>query len=236
MRLDKYLADMQIGTRSQVKDYIRKGCISINGEVIRKPEHKIDEKKDAIEYNGKIILYKKYRYYMLHKPAGVVTATQDNIDKTVMDLFGAEAGKDLFPVGRLDKDTEGLLIVTNDGELAHNLLSPKKHVPKTYYVECEGTITSVDIDMLESGVDIGDDKITLPAKAELIDSDSRRYRLKLTIMEGRFHQVKRMIKAINGTVVYLKRISMGQVVLDDKLEKGTYRELTSVEVESLQQR
>lgn len=230
IRLDKFLADMQVGTRSQVKDYIRKGNITVNDEIIKKPEFKIDENIDMITYMGKKINYSKYQYYMLHKPAGVVTATKDNIDKTVMDLFSAEVRKDLFPVGRLDKDTEGLLLITNDGELSHNLLSPKKHVSKTYYVECDGAISDDKINKLQEGLDIGDDKLTLPAKVKLISNEISTYKLELTIVEGRFHQVKRMIKAIGGEVTYLKRISMGPLVLDEKLEKGSYRELTSDEI------
>lgn len=230
IRLDKFLADMQVGTRSQVKDYIRKGNITVNDEIIKKPEYKIDENIDLIAYMGKKINYSKYQYYILHKPAGVVTATKDNIDKTVMDLFSAEVRKGLFPVGRLDKDTEGLLLITNDGELSHNLLSPKKHVAKTYYVECDGSISGDKINQLQEGVDIGDDKLTLPANVKLISDEANTYKLELTIVEGRFHQVKRMIKAIGGEVTYLKRISMGPLVLDEKLEKGSYRELTKDEI------
>ncbi len=236
VRLDKFLADMQIGTRSQVKDYIKKGNITINGDVIKKPEFKVDEKNDLVEYMGKSIFYNKYKYYMLHKPAGVVTATKDNTDKTVMDLISSNAGKDLFPVGRLDKDTEGLLLITNDGELSHNLLSPKKHIPKTYYVECNGNISTEKLQLLEKGVDIGDEKITMPAKVRLLTNETNSYKLELTITEGRFHQVKRMIKAIDGEVTYLKRISMGALLLDEHLEKGSYRELTKEEIEAFQQK
>lgn len=232
MRLDKFLADLQIGTRSQVKVDLKKGFVTVNGEVVKKADAKIDETKDQICYQGKLLTYQKFQYYMLHKPAGVVTATKDNIDKTVMDFFSKEAGKDLFPVGRLDKDTEGLLLITNDGELAHNLLSPKKHVPKTYYVVCEGQISDEKLASLEHGVDIGDDKPTLPASTRLLEQQENSYCMELTITEGRFHQVKRMIEAIGGKVTYLKRLSMGTLVLDEQLKKGSYRELTQQELDA----
>ena len=170
---------------------------------------------------------------MLHKPSGVITATRDNHDKTVMDLLPKELAADFFPVGRLDKDTEGFLLITNDGELSHRLLSPKKHVAKTYYVECNGILTSEKILQLEQGLDIGDDKPTLPAVVEVIQELDSSYIIRLTITEGRFHQVKRMIQAIDGEVTYLKRLSMGGLTLDETLEKGIYRELTPEEVEIL---
>ncbi|MBQ2116365.1 MAG: rRNA pseudouridine synthase [Lachnospiraceae bacterium] len=233
MRLDKFLSEMEIGTRSQVKEYIKKGLVEVNNIIIKKSDYKIDENNDSIIFNGKSISYQKYKYYMLNKPAGVVSATKDNFDKTVLDLLSNESGKNLFPVGRLDKDTEGLLIITNDGDLSHNLLSPKKHIDKTYYVECSGHIDAHKIDILETGVDIGDDKPTKPAKVNLLSSNDTKYLMYLTITEGRFHQVKRMVEAIDGHVTYLKRISMGTLKLDDSLPKGSYRELTSEEISML---
>lgn len=233
MRLDKMLAQMQIGTRSQVKEYIKKGSVTVNGKVEKKPDIKIDEEKDEVCFMGKSLLFQKFEYYMLHKPAGVVTATKDNHDKTVMDLLSDASGKDLFPVGRLDKDTEGLLLITNDGMLSHRLLSPKKHVEKIYYVECEGILTQDNILQLEHGVDIGDDKLTLPAKVNNVIQSDNIYSLELTITEGRFHQVKRMINAIGGNVIYLKRISFGGLLLDEKLSKGKWRHLNDDEVARL---
>lgn len=233
MRLDKFLCDLQLGTRSHVKEMIKKGSITVNDMIIKKPDYKINESSDTITYMGRILAYQSFYYYMLHKPAGVVTATRDIQDATVMDLLSGALGKDLFPVGRLDKDTEGLLLITNDGELAHNLLSPKKHVAKTYYVECNGMIDADKIKLLEQGVDIGDAELTLPAKAELLSQSDGSYSIDLTIMEGRFHQVKRMITAIGGTVTYLKRISMGSLVLDESLPKGKYRSLTEKEITDL---
>jgi 16S rRNA pseudouridine516 synthase len=236
MRLDKFLCDMQLGTRSQVKDIIKKGNITVNGEIVKTADFKINENADDILYMGKSVKYQRYFYYMLHKPAGVVTATYDKNDKTVMDLLVGADGKDLSPVGRLDKDTEGLLLITNNGELNHNLLSPKKHVAKTYYVECDGAIDEDKIEALEKGVDIGDSKLTLPAKVSILESADNRYKMELTITEGRFHQVKRMVAAVGGEVTYLKRISFGTLILDGDLEKGKYRPLTPQEIDDLKQR
>lgn len=233
MRLDKFLADLQIGTRSQVKELIKKGLITVNGEIATKADFKINENTDCVTYKGNTLSYYKYRYFLLHKPSGIITATKDKHDKTVMDLLPKEFTGDFFPVGRLDKDTEGFLLITNDGELSHRLLSPKKHVAKTYYVECSGELTSEKKLQLEQGLDIGDEKITLPAKVEIILSEKAHYIIKLTITEGRFHQVKRMIQAIGGEVTYLKRLSMGGLMLDESLQKGNYRELTPEEVDIL---
>jgi 16S rRNA pseudouridine516 synthase len=233
MRLDKFLCDMQLGTRSQVKELIKKGNISVNGNIVKAADLKIDENSDDISYMGESLKYQSFYYYMLNKPAGVVTATKDNIDKTVMDLIDGDGRKDLFPVGRLDKDTEGLLLITNDGGLSHKLLSPKKHVAKTYYVECDGKLTNEGMEKLESGIDIGDDKPTLPARVELLSQGDNSYRIKLTITEGRFHQIKRMVAAVGGEVTYLKRLSMGTLLLDDNLEKGQYRPLTEQEINDL---
>lgn len=233
MRLDKFLTELQLGSRSQVKEYIKKGRIHVNDTPVSKPELQIQEAADTITFDGKPLQYSKFHYYMLHKPAGVVTAITDNTADTVMSLLPADAGRKLAPVGRLDKDTEGLLLITNDGKLAHSLLSPKKHVAKTYYVECLGCITEDKLEMLKNGVNIGDEKPTLPAAVQLIGQTSSSYQLYLTITEGRFHQVKRMIQAIGGEVTYLKRISMGSLILDESLPKGGYRELTKEEIEQL---
>ena len=162
MRLDKFLCENNIGTRSQVKDAIRKGMVTINGTVAKKPEEKIEETKDIIAFQGQKLRYQKYVYYMLNKPEGVVSATNDNTAPTVLELLPAQSRKDLFPVGRLDKDTTGLLLLTNDGALAHDLLSPKKHVDKTYLVQPDHPLSEEDIHHLEEGLDIGDDKPTAP--------------------------------------------------------------------------
>lgn len=226
IRLDKFLAQMNIGTRSEVKNAVRKGKVTVNGKVCKNAEEKIEESTDKVCYENREIVYEKYVYYMLNKPAGVVSATKDNVDKTVMDLFSDISGKDLFPVGRLDKDTEGLLLITNDGELAHNLLSPKKHISKTYRVRTRDILAKEQLEALERGVDIGEDTITLPAEAEQIEEKE----LFLTIYEGKFHQVKRMLKAVGNEVIYLERIKMGQLSLDETLPRGEFRKLTTDEV------
>lgn len=233
MRLDKLIAQMQIGTRSQVKEYIKNGNITVNGQIVKKPESKVNEQEDRICFMGRELCFQKFAYYMLNKPCGVVTATKDNRDRTVMDLMHDAVGKDLFPVGRLDKDTEGLLLITNDGALSHSLLSPKKHVEKTYYVECEGELTPESIAMLEQGVDIGDAKRTLPASVSNVKQLGNTYSLLLSITEGRFHQVKRMIHAVGGNVTYLKRVSFGGLLLDEKLAKGAWRALRQEEIAQL---
>jgi len=167
MRLDKFLVEMNIGSRSQVKDLVKKGTVSVNGEIITKSDVHIEPLTDEIKFQGQILQYEKYVYYMLHKPAGVVSATEDNCSKTVIDLLKEENRKDLFPVGRLDKDTEGLLLITNDGDLAHRLLSPKKHVPKKYFARITGDLTDESVKHLEEGVDIGEEQFTLPAQVTI---------------------------------------------------------------------
>lgn len=229
MRLDKYLVEMEVGSRSQVKESIKKGLVSVNGIKASRPETKIDESKDIISYQGKSLSYTKNEYYMLHKPAGVVSATTDNFDTTVLDLLKDAKGKNLFPVGRLDKDTEGLLLITNDGGLSHDLLSPKKHVDKEYFVELRYPVTKQEISLLEKGVDIGDEKKTLPATVMLIDKTH----VSIVIQEGRFHQVKRMFQAVSNEVCYLKRMRMGSLRLDESLQPGEYRSLTETEINFL---
>ncbi|QNM06723.1 pseudouridine synthase [Qiania dongpingensis] len=240
MRLDKFLSDSGLGTRSQVKLLIKKGLISINGEAARKPEQKIDAEFDRIFCQGKPVSYTgSFYYYMLNKPAGYVSATDDNTAPTVLSLLKDAPGKDLFPVGRLDKDTTGLLLITNDGPLAHRLLSPKNHVDKTYFVRVSGIVASEELQLLETGLDIGEQSLTLPAKARLISvlppqgSEGPVSEVELTIHEGKFHQVKRMFQAIGMPVLYLKRISMGTLELDASLTEGSYRPLTSEETAAL---
>ena len=192
MRLDKYLCETGFGTRSQVKDLLKKGQVMVNGEVVKKPELKINETTDQILCQGKKASYQKNIYLMLHKPAGVVSATEDNREKTVLDLVSPEDRKNgLFPVGRLDKDTEGLLLLTDDGELAHRLLSPKKHVDKTYYAKIDGQVTEEHVKQFREGLDIGDEKKTLPAVLTILLSGPVS-EIEVTIHEGRFHQIKRM--------------------------------------------
>ena len=233
MRLDKYLCETGFGTRSQVKDLLKKGQVMVNGEVVKKPELKINETTDQILCQGKKASYQKNIYLMLHKPAGVVSATEDNREKTVLDLVSPEDRKNgLFPVGRLDKDTEGLLLLTDDGELAHRLLSPKKHVDKTYYAKIDGQVTEEHVKQFREGLDIGDEKKTLPAVLTILLSGPVS-EIEVTIHEGRFHQIKRMFEAVGCKVTYLKRLSMGSLVLDETLLPEEYRPLTEAELEGL---
>ena len=213
MRLDKYLCDAKVGTRSQVKGILKKGNVLVNGEVIKKPEWKVEEGPD----------------WMLYKPAGVVSATEDKREQTVIELLPQEERKKgIFPVGRLDKDTEGLLLLTNDGELGHRLLSPKKHVDKKYYAKVQGVVTQAHVEQFLEGLDIGEKKLTLPAKLEVIESKEIS-EVWVTLQEGKFHQVKRMFEAVGCKVLYLKRVAMGALVLDAKLKAGECRELTLAE-------
>ena len=232
IRLDKYLADMGCGTRSQVKREIAGGSVMVNGAPARRPEDKIDTEKDSVVFRGSPLGYTEYEYFMLNKPAGVVSATEDRTERTVLDLIDASQTKDLFPVGRLDKDTEGLLLVTNDGGMAHRLLSPKKHVDKVYYAKVAGRITEEHVRLFTEGVDIGDEKPTLPAELTVLSSGEIS-EIELVIREGRFHQVKRMFQAAGGEVIYLKRLRMGSLVLDRELQPGEYRKLTEEEVRAL---
>lgn len=240
IRLDKYLSQMSAGSRSDVKNNIRKGRVLVNGTPNMKPEYKVDTDKDVIEYCGEKIAYSEYEYYMLNKPAGVVSATEDKKEKTVLDLICGSKRKDLFPAGRLDKDTEGLLIITNDGALAHELLSPKKHVDKTYYAQIDGIVTEEDICAFEKGIKISEDFTALPARLEIIStvkggSGEDTSEIMLTIHEGKFHQVKKMFEASGKKVTYLKRMSMGRLKLDESLPCGSFRRLTEDEIEILRE-
>ena len=235
IRLDKYLADMSIGTRQEVKKYIRQGRVKINEDIIKKPEYKIREDEDEVTFDGAPVAYETFEYYMLNKPAGVISATEDKRDKTVLDLIKEKKRKDLFPVGRLDKDTEGLLLITNDGALAHRLLSPKKHVDKCYYAEISGGVTEDDVRVFKERINIGtqeEPEWTMPAELKILEKGTVS-RIRLTIREGKFHQVKRMFLAVGKEVVYLKRERMDALVLDEELAPGEYRKLTDSELKSI---
>ena len=232
IRLDKYLADMGIGTRTEVKKLIRQGKVKVDDYIVKSPEQKIDTVTQKVFCEGQEVGYEEYEYYMLNKPAGYVSATTDAKDKTVLELITDKKRKDLFPVGRLDKDTEGLLLITNDGDLAHRLLAPKKHVDKLYYAKIEGVVTEEDVRAFAEGVDIGENEVTRPAVLEILKSDEIS-EIHLTIQEGKFHQVKRMFEAVGKKVIYLKRLSMGTLRLDENLKLGEYRALTEEELEHL---
>ena len=236
-RLDKYLADAGIGTRSEVKSYIKKGLVRVNSITIKQPDTKINSETDCIEYNNQPICMETLEYYILNKPAGYVSATKDNTAPTVLSLIESSR-KDLFPVGRLDKDTEGLLLITNDGDLAHHLLSPKRHVDKTYSAVIEGNVTSDDITIFKNGVVIGAEDLNIALPADLTitapyDAEKNLSYIEVTIQEGKFHQVKRMFQAVNKKVLSLKRIQFGSLSLPNDLEPGSFRKLTSSEVEAL---
>lgn len=232
IRLDKYLADMGVGTRTEVKKLIRQGKIKVDERVVKSPEQKIDTENQKVYCDGYEVGYERYEYYMLNKPAGYVSATIDARDKTVLDLITDKKRKDLFPVGRLDKDTEGLLLITNDGELAHRLLAPRKHVDKLYYAKVEGIVTETDKKAFAEGVSIGEGEVTRPAVLEILKSNEIS-EIHLTIQEGKFHQVKRMFEAVGKKVIYLKRLSMGTLKLDESLKLGEYRPLTEEELDNL---
>lgn len=234
MRLDKLLSNMKIGTRSEVKRYIRQGNVTVDGSSRVLPEQQVDPLKQEIYCFGKPLQYQKYVYYMFHKPGGCVTARKDNKYKTVMDYI-PDSRRDLSPVGRLDLDTEGLLIITNDGALSHDLLSPAKHVKKIYQARIDGLVTEADITLFAEGVEIGDAEKTRPAKLTIQKAADISH-IELTITEGRYHQVKRMFQAVGKQVVYLKRIGMGNLKLDETLSPGAYRELTAQELSLLKER
>lgn len=235
IRLDKYLADMGAGTRQEVKKYIRQGRVSVGETVIKKPEYKVDESTEIVFLDRKALEYKVYEYYMMNKPAGVISATEDRTQKTVIDLIEGSKRKDLFPAGRLDKDTEGLLLITNDGALAHRLLSPKKHVDKCYFAKIRGRVTEEDKERFRSGMNIGTAAVeewTMPGELEILESGEISV-IRLTIQEGKYHQVKRMFEAVGKEVLYLKRERMGSLKLDETLYPGEYRALTDEEIENL---
>lgn len=233
LRLDKYLADAGQGTRSSVRLLIKQGRVKIGDRVAKRPEEKIDTGKDGIFVDGKSVVYSEFEYYMLNKPAGVVSAVTDKSEKTVIELITGDKRRDLFPVGRLDKDTEGLLLITNDGKLANELLSPKKHVEKTYYAVISGRVTEETIRQFKEGLDIGDEKLTKPAELKITKAYENKEmvtQVEITITEGRYHQIKRMFQSVGMEVVYLKRLSMGNISLDAELPCGSYRKLTEDEI------
>lgn len=229
MRLDKFLANSGIGTRKEVKIILKKGKIKVNEKIVKDAKMQVDEIKDDVKIEGEKITYKPFVYIMMNKPSGVISATEDGKHKTVIDLL-CEKYKNykVFPVGRLDIDTEGLLLLTNDGVLAHNLLSPKKHVDKKYYVELKEPLTIEKKKILENGIKLEENFVTKKAKIEIIDKDEdiEVNSVFITISEGKFHQVKRMFKFVENEVLYLKRVKMGKLLLPEDLKLGEYRELS----------
>ncbi|AVS32439.1 TPA: rRNA pseudouridine synthase [Listeria monocytogenes] len=231
MRLDKLLSHTGFGSRKEVKPLLKSGAVVVNGMIQKDSKTQVNPDKDQITVHGTPVVYQEFVYFMLHKPQNVVSATEDNVSETVIDLLAQEDTlTDPFPVGRLDKDTEGLLIITNDGTLAHNLLSPKKHIDKTYYAKIDGDVTAADVEAFAAGIELDDGYTCKPARLEIITPNE----IKVTIQEGKFHQVKRMFAARGKSVSYLKRISMGNLQLDESLALGEYRPLTEAELAILQ--
>jgi len=262
MRLDKFLALASVGTRKIVRNYVQEGKVTVNNQMVEIPAAEIDENTDVIRYLGKKVIRTGNMYYMFHKPAGCITARKDVNSKTVLDFFDVDNIDGLFPVGRLDKDTEGLLLLTNDGEFNHRLMYPDKHVEKTYFFWAFGSLNFEDKEHLKIGINIGDDEALAKAIKIEVKEEGLYQELKdkmnideinlhkvkdirrnsypqlvvsgyLTISEGRKHQIKRMLKAAGCYVVYLKRVSIGELILDESLEKGHYRELTEDEINKL---
>lgn len=234
MRLDKYLSDMGVGTRSELKKDIRKGSASVDGRVIKDPGHSVNASSRVI-FKGNVIIYEEFVYYMLNKPAGVISASEDDREETVVDLLPEPKRRDLFPVGRLDRDTEGLLIITNDGALSHRLLSPKHHVDKVYYAEVSGILDESDVELFGQGLVMSDGLECMPAELKILSVNEGDYtsEAEIIIREGKFHQVKRMFSSVGAEVTYLKRLSMGPISLDPGLEPGECRRLTAEELKAL---
>ena len=235
MRLDKFLVACAVGSRTEVKNLLKAGRVTVNGKKEKSAKLQIDEERDEIRFDGQVLEYEEFVYYMMNKPQGVISATEDNKHRTVLDLLDDYArAKEVFPVGRLDIDTHGLLLLTNDGQLAHALLSPKRHVDKTYLAQVEGIMSQEDVDTFAKGISLKDFTCQ-PAKLELVSVDSVKNQslVRVTIAEGKFHQVKRMVAYCGKEVVDLQRLTMGTLVLDENLERGEWRRLTREELENL---
>ena len=229
MRLDKLLADSGYGSRNDVKKLLKNKLVSVNGQIVTNPGHKADEAHDVIKVDGETVRYRRYAYFLLNKPKGYVSSTDD--PDSVLYLID-EPDKNLFPCGRLDKDTTGLLLITNDGDLAHELLSPKHHVEKEYAVTLKDPLAEEDLERFKDGIVLEDGEKCRPASYTIEDD----HHCRLVIKEGKYHQIKRMFQAINNEVIELKRIRMKDLVLDEDLPEGSYRELTEAELSSLRRR
>ncbi|MFC7373312.1 pseudouridine synthase [Fictibacillus iocasae] len=234
MRLDKWLSNSGFGSRKEVKQLIKGGAVTINGITVKDGKKQAVPQADKVAVHGEEIVYREFIYLMMNKPDGVISATEDNFHETVVDLIAEEYKQfDPFPVGRLDIDTEGLLLLTNDGQLSHSLLSPKKHVPKTYFAEISGAVTEEDVQSFAEGVELDDGYVTKPGILNILEVSDNESKITITISEGKFHQVKRMFLAVGKKVEYLKRMKMGTLELDPSLQPGEYRELSEAELEML---
>lgn len=232
MRLDKYLTDCGIDSRSNCKKYIRQGRVTVNDRVEKNEARHVSD-ADNICFDNTPVVLKSGLYLMFYKPSGCVCALRDAMHQTVIDYFPDDYKKRLLIAGRLDKDTEGILFLTDDGAFIHHLMSPKKHVDKTYYFEAEGRLDPQAVEIAAKGMDIGDDTPLKPAKLEILTNDTVRSSGMLTICEGRYHQVKRMVHLLGAEVVRLKRLAIGSISLDEALEPGQFRALTDSELEAL---
>ncbi|GED14198.1 pseudouridine synthase [Aneurinibacillus migulanus] len=233
MRLDKLLSNMGYGSRKEIKKLCKSGAVKVDGKPVKDSSAHVDPDTQEVEIFGEIVRYREFVYVMMNKPQGVISATEDIVEETVVDLLDPEFfAFEVFPVGRLDKDTEGLLLLTNDGKLAHELLSPRKHVPKRYFARIEGRVTEEDGKVFSKGVTLDDGYKTLPAELTILVQGNVS-EIELVIYEGKYHQVKRMFEAVGKKVTYLKRIAMGRLVLDENLEPGEYRELAEEELDLL---
>ncbi len=233
MRLDKFISTTTILSRAEAKKRIKKGIL-INNVLVKSPDYKVDEFNDQVIIDGVRLVYQKFIYIMMNKPKDTVSATEDAIEKTVVDILNEEDRiQKVFPVGRLDKDTEGLMLLTNDGDLAHRLISPKKNVEKKYYVEVNGELKNEHLEVVKKGVILEDGYRCKPARLEILDSSESSSKANIYITEGKFHQVKRMMKSLGVTVTYLKRLSIGNLSLDKNLRLGEYRYLTDEELNKL---
>ena len=235
MRLDKFLVACAVGSRTGVKNLLKAGRVTVNGKKEKSAKLQIDEERDEIRFDGQVLEYEEFVYYMMNKPKGVISATEDPKHRTVLDLLDDIAqSKEVFPVGRLDIDTHGLLLLTNDGQLAHALLSPKRHVDKTYQAQVKGIMAQEDVEIFADGIPLKDFTCQ-PAKLEILSTDAEKNQsqIRVTIAEGKFHQVKRMVAYCGKEVVDLQRLTMGTLVLDENLERGEWRRLTKEELENL---
>ena len=235
MRLDKFLVACAVGSRTEVKNFLKAGRVTVNGKKEKSAKLQINEEKDEISFDGQLLEYEEFVYYMMNKPQGVISATEDPKHKTVLDLLEDLArSKEVFPVGRLDIDTHGLLLLTNDGKLAHALLSPKRHVDKTYLAQVEGIMTQEDVEIFAKGIPLKEFTCQ-PAKLDIVSVDPEKNQslVRVTIAEGKFHQVKRMVAYCGKEVVDLQRLTMGTLTLDENLKRGEWRRLTTEELESL---
>lgn len=229
MRLDKFLGNHGFGTRKEVKLLVKRGAVKVNDVVVKKSDIKIVPENDTVTVYDEVVMYEPFVYIMLNKPAGYISSTKDYKDETVLELIDGLEHYDLHPVGRLDKDTEGLLILTNDGQFSHDVLSPRKHVNKTYFARVDGYVTDDTVELFKAGITLDDGYKAMPAELQII-SAGEISEIELVIQEGKFHQVKRMFKAVDMTVIYLKRIKMGGLPLDESLTPGAYRKLTLEEI------